>query len=199
MKTARFRHIKKELRILGIDDGPFKFKSKGNVVLVGTVFRSGLWIDGLLTTKIKIDGFDSTKKIIDMVNKSRHKGQLRVIMLDGLTFGGMNFVDIQKLNEKTGLPVIAVNRKKPNLEKIKNALKHFTDMEKRWKFVESAGEMHQINFDEHKLYIQTAGIMLEDARKIIRQSCTHANIPEPLRVAHLIAAGIVTGESKGRA
>ncbi len=199
MKTARFRTIKKELRILGIDDGPFKFKGKGKTILVGTVFRSGFWLDGLLTTKIKIDGLDATKKIIEMVNKSRHRDQLRVVMLDGLTFGGMNFVDINKLSNKTGLPVIVVNRRRPRFGKIKNALKYFKDSAKRWKFIEKAGKIQQVNIGNHNLYIQTAGIKLEDAQKILKLSCTRAKIPEPLRVAHLIAAGIVKGESKGRA
>src|SRR3989344_8466999 len=165
MPNARFRAIKRELRMLGIDDGPFK-RGDRNTILVGTVFRSGYWLDGLLTTRVKVDGLDSTKKIIEMVNRSRHKAQLRVIMLDGLTFGGMNFADIQKINEKTGLPVIVVNRKKPRFEMIKNALKHFKDSEKRWKLVEKAGERRQINVGSHNLFVQTAGIELSDAQKI---------------------------------
>ncbi len=198
MANARFKTIKRELRILGIDDGPFK-RSDRNTILVGTVFRSGFWLDGVLTTKIKVDGLDSTKKIIEMINKSRHKAQLRVIMLDGLTFGGMNFADIQKINEKTGLPVIVVNRKKPRFELIKNALKHFEDAEKRWKLIEKAGEIKEVNVGGHNLFIQTAGIELSDAQKILKLSCTRAKIPEPLRVAHLIAGGLGSGESKGRA
>ncbi|HIJ98225.1 TPA: DUF99 family protein [archaeon] len=198
MPNARFKTIKRELRILGIDDGPFK-RGDRNTILVGTVFRSGFWLDGILTTKIKVDGHDSTKKIIEMVNKSRHKAQLRVIMLDGLTFGGMNFADIQKINEKTELPVIVVNRKKPRFEMIKNALKHFKDAGKRWRLVEKAGEMHQVNVGNHNLFVQTAGIKLEDAQKILKLSCTRAKIPEPLRVAHLIAGGLISGESRGRA
>jgi uncharacterized protein len=35
--------------------------------------------------------------------------------------------------------------------------------------------------------------------KIIRLSSTRGNIPEPLRVAHLIATGIILGESRGKA
>ena len=197
MPNARFKTIKRELRILGIDDGPFK-RGDRNTILVGTVFRSGFWLDGILTTKIKVDGHDSTKKIIEMVNKSRHKAQLRVIMLDGLTFGGMNFADIQKINEKTELPVIVVNRKKPRFEMIKNALKHFKDAGKRWRLVEKAGEMHQVNVGNHNLFVQTAGIKLEDAQKILKLSCTRAKIPEPLRVAHLIAGGLISGESRER-
>jgi len=40
---------------------------------------------------------------------------------------------------------------------------------------------------------------MEDAEEIIRLSTTRSAIPEPVRVAHLIAAGVVTGESKGNA
>ena len=198
MSIAKFRTIKRELRILGIDDGPFK-RGDRNTILVGTIFRSGYWLDGILTTKIKVDGLDSTKKIIEMINKSRHKAQLRVIMLDGLTFGGMNFADIRAINKKTGLPVIVVSRKKPRFEMIKNALRHFKDRKKRWALIETAGEVKEVKVANYYLFIQTAGIKLEDAQKILKLSCTRAKIPEPLRAAHLIAGGIVSGESKGRA
>ena len=46
--------MKKEIRIIGIDDGPFnKFKEK-EVLVIGTIFRGGEWLDGVLSTKIKI-------------------------------------------------------------------------------------------------------------------------------------------------
>jgi hypothetical protein len=37
------------------------------------------------------------------------------------------------------------------------------------------------------------------AARIIQITSTRSNIPEPLRVAHLIATGIVLGESRGKA
>jgi uncharacterized protein len=34
----------------------------------------------------------------------------------------------------------------------------------------------------------------------VSRPCTlHGNLPEPLRLAHLIAGGVTTGESRGRA
>ena len=47
--------------------------------------------------------------------------------------------------------------------------------------------------------MQTSGISKEDAQKIVTLSTTRSAIPEPIRVAHIIAAGITTGESKGNA
>jgi endonuclease V-like protein UPF0215 family len=39
----------------------------------------------------------------------------------------------------------------------------------------------------------------EEARALLLATTERGNIPEPLRVAHLIAGGITTGESRGRA
>ena len=49
------------------------------------------------------------------------------------------------------------------------------------------------------VYMQTSGISNEDAQKIVILSTTRSAIPDPIRVAHIIAAGITTGESKGNA
>ncbi len=196
---AKFRTIKEEIRILGIDDAPFKEKGVGKTLIVGTVFRAGEWLDGVLSREIKVDGMDVTDKIIEMINSSRHKDQLRVIMLDGITFGGMNSADISEIYEKTDLPVIVVNRKKPNFKRIKTALEHFKDKKDRLKCIESAGDVLKIKVNDHELYIQIKEIEEKDAREILELSCTRSKIPEPLRAAHLIAAGVTEGESRGRA
>jgi len=49
------------------------------------------------------------------------------------------------------------------------------------------------------VYIQCAGIEAQHAARIVNLTATRSNIPEPLRVAHLIATGIVLGESRGKA
>ncbi|MBU4077891.1 MAG: DUF99 family protein, partial [Euryarchaeota archaeon] len=49
------------------------------------------------------------------------------------------------------------------------------------------------------VFIQLCGIDKENAIQIVRMTSTHGNIPEPLRLAHLIATGVVLGESTGKA
>jgi endonuclease V-like protein UPF0215 family len=198
MKNKKFRKIKREIRILGIDDAPFPPHTKNKVILIGTIFRGGTWLDGVLRTYISGDGTDSTSNIIKMVNGSRHKDQIGVIMLDGITFGGFNVVNIKEIFDETGIPVIVVMRKFPNFEKIKKALMRFEDCEKRWNFIQEAGTVYKIENVE-PIYIQIHGIDIEDAQKIVGISTTRSAIPEPVRVAHLIGAGVVTGESKGSA
>ena len=198
ISNKKFRHIKKEIRILGLDDSPFPPHTTQPVMIIGTVFRAGEWLDGVIRTFIQGDGRDSTSKIISMVNQTRHKDQLGVVMLDGITFGGFNVVNIQKLFNSTGIPVIVIMRKYPDFEKIKKALKRFKDWEERWKDIKDAGEVYKIE-NKEDIYIQIYGIKLDDAEEIIKLSTTRSAIPEPVRVAHLIAAGVVTGESKGNA
>ena len=59
-EIKKFRSIKQEIRILGVDDSPFPAHTKEEVMLVGTVFRAGNWLDGVLSTFVEGDGMDAT-------------------------------------------------------------------------------------------------------------------------------------------
>ncbi len=192
------RTIKPEIRILGWDDSPFKPNDKYANVF-GTIFRGGTWMDGLLKIKIRIDGNDATKKLIGCVNKTRHYAQLRVMMIDGITLAGFNVVDIRELGEKTRIPVIAISRRMPDFRKIRAALKNLSDGKKKWELIKKAGTPKPCAIRGERIYYQASCIDDNNAKKIITLSCTRSLIPEPLRVAHLIASGATTGESYGRA
>lgn len=192
MSHRRFRSIKPEIRVLGVDDGVFIPHSKGLVDVVGIVFRGGYWLDGVMRTEIEVDGLDATEKIASMIIESPHYKQLRVIMLSGITFAGFNVVDIKELYSKTSLPVIALTRDLPKMEEIKQALENLPEKEKRWKAILNAGEIFEVQTreGEEPIYMQIAGIEREDAEKIVKITSTRSNIPEPLRVAHIIASGL---------
>jgi endonuclease V-like protein UPF0215 family len=194
------RNIKPEIRIIGFDDAPFIPRSKGKAIVIGVVFRGGSFIDGVLRTEVTIDGMNATKVLINKINKSKHKDQLQVIMLKGVTIAGFNLVDIKELNRETHLPVIVVSRKKPNMEKIKKALRNFKDFRKKWECIKHAGKINDLKIEKNKnICFQFSGLKKEQAEEIILLTCTRSLIPEPLRVAHLIASGLVKGESGGRA
>ncbi len=190
-------HIKPEIRILGIDDSPLISKK---VLLVGTVFRGGLWLDGILKTEVERDGLDATRKIIEITRNSRHFGQVRVIMLNGVTIAGFNVVDIQKVFRETELPIIAVMRRMPDFRAIEEALQNLSKPKTRLNIIKRAGEIREVKTQKRGLpvYFQCAGIDVESAKEIVKLSSTHSRIPEPLRVAHLIASAMVYGESAGR-
>ena len=187
------KEIKPEIRIIGFDDCPFSFGQEETIV-IGVVFRGGDYLDGLISTKIKVDGLDATEKLINCVNSSRHEGQARVLMLDGITFGGFNLVDIQKLSEKTSLPVIVIIRHRPNLPLIRKALEKFPDCKKRLEIIEKAGPVRKLKIENKSakgaLYYQASGIEKKTAEKLIKLTSTRSIVPEPLRAADLICSGL---------
>ena len=192
MNSKSFRVIKPEIRVLGVDDGAFIPHVKGQVPVIGVVFRGGYWLDGVMHTKIAVDGFDATDRISSMITGSSHYKQLRVIMLNGITFAGFNVVDVKALNAATNLPVITVTREKPDLAEIHKALQNLPNSEERWEAILNAGEPLEVSTRNKKaiVYMQTAGVSKEDAQKLLRLTSTRSNVPEALRVAHLIASGI---------
>jgi endonuclease V-like protein UPF0215 family len=115
-------------------------------------------MDGVLRSEITRDGMDATDVIAEMATATRHYPQIRVIMLDGVTYGGFNVVDITKLQRRTGLPIIVVMRSEPDMGRIRDAMQNLPDADRRWQSIQSAGRIHEIEVHDNLLYIQCAGI-----------------------------------------
>ncbi len=194
-------HVKNQIRILGFDDGPFKKDGK-RCVIIGCAFRGAEQLDGVLRIYVKVDGLDATEKLAKLIRRCKFK-DARVVMLDGITYAGFNVVNIKQLSLRTNLPVIAIMRKKPNLKEFLEAMRRLPNYEERYRAVKDAGKIYgakvECNNRKGKLYYQKAGIAASTARKIIKTSLKTSLYPEVLRIAHLIATGIVLGESLGRA
>jgi endonuclease V-like protein UPF0215 family len=190
--------MKKQVRLLGIDDAPFSFDDVLSSI-IGVVMRGGSYIEGVLRDQIEIDGDDATQKISAMILNTRHKTQLRAVLLDGVAVGGFNVVDIEALHVSTGIPVITVTRDAPDLDAIQRALQNnFDDWKRRWDLL-TRGTLQCITTKHNPIYVKSVGISEEETKEIITLSTIRGVIPEPIRVAHLIASGITRGESYGKA
>ena len=182
----KLTNIKSGIKVIGWDDGPFRINEDRKTVLIGAITRGGDYLEGIEKTDILVDGKDATFKIIEATRKSKHFEQLRAILLDGITYGGFNVVDIKELNCETKLPVIVVSRNKTDFEALKTALKNLPDFESRWKIIEKAGKQERP--EGLSLYLQESGIRLSKVKELVELTATHSNIPEPLRLANLISS-----------
>jgi len=191
-EAIKIRVVKPEIRVLGVDDGVFTPHSNELVDVVGVVYRGGYWLDGFMHTRVQVDGMDATEKLAEMITSSPHYAQLRVIMLNGVTLAGFNVVDIAELNRRVKLPVVAVTRDKPDFDDIKKALQNLPKSQERWEAIEKAGKILKVRTreGEEPVYVHGAGISEEDAKRILKSTSTRSNIPEALRVAHIIASGL---------
>ena len=179
--------MKRKQRFLGVDDGAFS-KNDERVLLVGALLRGPSELEAVLSSWVVRDGSDSTEKIADMLLKSRKRGQVKAIILQGSTVAGFNLVNARRLYELTRTPVICVYRKKPDWKKVERAL------QKIGRKAPPEPELHAYSGG----WFQAEGMAPDEARKIIESLCVNSSVPEPVRYAHVIASGITMGESTKR-
>jgi len=188
MRTRRFSNV------IGFDDAPFPREHCGPVKVVGAVFAHQR-LDGVLVGKIEKDGHDATRQLAHLVARSKFYRHVRLIMLQGITMGGFNVIDIIGLHRQLELPVLVVARRKPDRDAIRRALEqHLPGGREKWDLIEAAGVMEPAG----DVFVQRAGLTRSQAIAAIDQWAIHSQIPEPLRCAHLIAGAIATGQSRNR-
>ncbi len=181
--------------VVGFDDAPFDRSHRGDVLVVGAVF-AGNRLDGVISTKVRRDGANAAQRLTDCLAGSKYFDQLQAILLQGIAFAGFNVVDLQRLHEATGLPVLVVARYRPDLQAIRKALlEQVPGGARKWRLIEAAGPMEPMA----GLYVQRCGITPENAARLLASLQQNSQLPEPLRVAHMIAGGVTTGESRHRA
>jgi hypothetical protein len=182
------------MNVLAVDDAPFERHHRGDVLVIGVAF-AGTRLDGVLATKVRRDGANATRALAAMLGRSRFARHTGVVMLQGIALAGFNVVDVHALRAALGLPVLVVARRRPDLAGIERALERVRGGARKWKLIEAAGPMEPLR----GLYVQRVGLTAERAERVLAGSTLHGKLPEPLRAAHLIAGGVTTGQSRGRA
>ena len=181
-----------ELRVVGVEDGGFSRESSDRAVqkaLFVCVLLHGNWIEDFQVDKITVDGLDASQKLISMLRR----WAFDAVMLAGVSFAGFNLVDPTLVVEEFSKPVITVSRTRPDNVAVKNALlRHFEDWQIRWGIFEKLGSIHEVvsMINEAPLYVEVVGEDIDWASGLIRASAACCRIPEPIRVARLMARGL---------
>jgi endonuclease V-like protein UPF0215 family len=207
------------VNVIGFDDGPFEHEHRGNVLLVGVVC-SGVRLDGVVSGTIRRDGADATRRMIELVERSQFREHIGAVLLHGIAVGGFNVVDVRTLSTALDVPVLVIMRRPPDLEAVERALfsknprnrPAVRGARRKWQLIEQAGPIEPLGVSRlaarrptglgaasQRLWVQRAGLTLPEARALVAATTLHGHVPEPLRLAHLIAGGIADGTSRGRA
>lgn len=180
-----FHPEKRGIRIFGIAES-FK-KSNLKSTLGGVVMRRDLIVDGIVFGNSTLKGDDSTKSIHCMF-RSLERDDINCILLDGLIISMYNIIDGEQLNNITGLPVIAITfEDSEGLEEhIRN---HFLEKsEMKLEQYRKLGSRDKVRLKTDKLlYIRYWGLSLKGALNTLNAFTLQGSIPEPIRVAKLLA------------
>src|SRR5689334_20082295 len=157
---------------------------------------AGARLEGVLSSHVRRDGVDATRAIAALVTGSRFHAHCHALLLQGIAVAGFNVVDLAALSDAIARPVLVIARRRPRLDAIRAALlDHVPGGARKWALIERAGPMEPVG----GVLVQRAGLSLDDAARLLAATTIAGNIPEALRVAHLIAGGVTDGHSRGRA
>ena len=175
---------------IGVDDG--KIPSKNLIqrkTLLTAVKLKGFSINNVFLTEITVDGLDATTALIKLLKRKTFD----LIFLSGISFAGFNLIDVEELFNTFNKPVIVVTDEKPNNLAVKKALKlHFKDWIERWRIIKKLGQLYSIKINLYKnpLYFEVFGIHHKKARELIKAFALFSKVPEPVRIARIIARGL---------
>src|SRR5215471_17616781 len=189
MRRAASTSNQASTRTIGIDDGPFTKQQETAPLVAALLDRSHLV--GVHTARIEVDVLDATDKAINLIKPWKPAP----IFLSGVTFAGFNLIDPHILQKKFQVPVIVVVGSRPDNRAIKGALvKHFPDWKQRWKIISSLGPLRKVttNPAEPPLHYEAIGCTASESAGILKSNSIVSRIPEPIRVAGLLARGLFT-------
>lgn len=182
------------IRVIGFDDAPF-VRHAGNPVGVAGVVCAGTRFEGMVWGAVEPDGWDATDILCKLLISGKFLPQLHLVLLDGICLGGFNVIDLPLLTQRLERPCVAVMRKLPNFIKIEAALRRLPHPDKRLEIMRRAGTIYEYP----PFYFQVCGANPETIAQILIRLSDRGNVPEALRIAHLIGAAIIKGESGSQA
>lgn len=181
-------------RVIGIDDAPFRRGQPEPVPIVAVVMEGALLVEGIAIGSFPVDGEGATDYLAEWIESMRWRAALQAVLLGGATIAGLGIVDIVGLSARLSLPVLSTTRQGTAGSDVAGALR-------------AAGLAHRIPILEalpasralrSGIHVAAAGASAEEAEAIVRSTLHVSNVPQPIRLAHLIGAALVAGESRGR-
>ena len=155
--------------------------------LAGVVMRSDRVVDGLAMGRTSVGGDDASSSIAALYRMLR-RNDVNVIMISGAILSLYNIVDIDELSRKTGLPVICLTyRETSGIED--SIRRHFPERPgPKLEAYRRLGGRRRLKLKSgHSVFVRTTGLEDAETRSVIEMFTLQGSIPEPVRVARLLA------------
>jgi len=177
---------KKGVRVLGVSESFQRSDTRSTVAAV--VMRGDMRIDGIGFCGPTVGGTDATDQLISMYGRLA-RDDIRAWMLGGCVISWFNVVDSVRLYETTEVPVVCVSYN-PS-EGIERYIREYfpEDWEERVNQMDRGGSRESVPLATgHSVFIATAGLGLRKAQRLVDQFTLDGRIPEPIRVARIVAS-----------
>jgi len=139
-----------------------------------------------------VDGFDSTDVIIETLRGYRK--HFRIILTHGITTGGMNLIDLERIYNSLKVAIIAVTENKPSDMALERAICNLPRSDARLQILARAGPIYSVRTPagKNEVFFHVKGITERLAGLYLKEFAIRSRLPECLHLAHKIASGIKT-------
>jgi len=179
-------HLNKPgIRALGVAES-FR-QGRRRSILAGVVMRSDFVIDGVAVGRTSVGGDDATASIASLFRRF-HRNDINLIMVSGAILSLYNIIDVDGLASRAKLPVICLTYKET--AGIEGSIRrHFPKgAQAKLEAYRRLGKRSAIRLKTgHTVYVRASGIEKEEVRSVIDAFTLQGSIPEPVRVAKLLA------------
>jgi endonuclease V-like protein UPF0215 family len=192
-KVASLHIHKKGIRALGIAESFVKGVSATSV-LAGVVMRADMVLDGFTFAKATVGGMDATQKVIQMY-KALERDDVNVLLLNGCVISWYNVIDLNLVAQEVGLPQVCVTYDvSEGLEKYFE--ENFPgDWRERLEVYRRNGPRKPLKLPTGStIYVRFLNVGEEDALRMLSKFTLHGGMPEPLRIARLLARSLMRSE-----
>jgi endonuclease V-like protein UPF0215 family len=187
-------HLEKPgIRALGVAES-FRQGEKRSV-LAGVVMRSDFVIDGVSLGRTEVGGDDATKSVASLFRKLG-RNDVNLILVSGAVLSLYNILDVDLLSAKTRLPVVCLTYKETSGIEA-SIRRHFPQgAEEKLAAYRKLGRRTGVELRTgHRVYVRVAGVEAAEAKAILNAFTLQGSVPEPVRVAKLVARGALAWRS----
>ncbi|MCX8193437.1 MAG: DUF99 family protein [Nitrososphaeria archaeon] len=180
---------KRAIRVMGIAES-FKKGYSQDALLAGVVMRSDFIVDGVVLGRCKVGGMDATDSILEMYRRLE-RSDISALILNGCIISWFNVIDLNKIYRELNLPLICLTYYPSSGIRDYFAKYFHEDWHKRIRVYEENGpRIEAINKNGFKIYLRVVGIDVETAIHLVNKYTLFGKVPEPLRLARLIAHAV---------
>ncbi|MDF0591154.1 endonuclease dU [Candidatus Methanocrinis natronophilus] len=182
------------VRVLGIAES-FRMTAPESI-LAGVVMRRDLRVDGFGFSRISVGGDDATEGILD-IYRGLKRADINALLLNGSVISWFNIVDLDRLREETSLPVVSLTYQES--EGLEGCIRErFAHPEEKIDIYRRLGPREAVRLKTGFLvYVRSLGATAEETRGLLNSFTLEGKVPEPLRVARLLARSMMRGQMTG--
>ncbi len=153
--------------------------------------RADMIIDGFTFSKVTVGGMDATEKIIEMY-EFLDREDINVILLNGCVISWFNVINLSQVAGATKLPLICVTYNESEGLEVYFKKYFSQDWQKRTEIHRQNGSRTPLTLKTgHTVYTRFLNVNEKETLRLLNKLTLHGAVPEPLRIARLLARSLM--------